>query len=59
MVELTKGWKGYAGAAILIAAGLYLLVIGEEIAGIEAIGLGLGLLGIRHKLDYSQESRKK
>ena len=54
MVSLTKGWKGYIGAAVLIGVGFYLIVIGEQIAGMQSIGLGLSLLGIRHKLSYKK-----
>jgi len=53
--KMTKGWKAYLGAAILLADGFYLLLIGEKIAGVQAIGLGLGLLGVRHKLDYQKK----
>lgn len=50
----TKGWKGYTGAAILIMLGIYFLAIGNEYEALQCIGLGLGLLGIRHKLDYGK-----
>lgn len=55
MVELTKGWKSYLGATILILTGLYLISVGQEVAGAQSIGLGLGILGIRHYLSYSFE----
>ena len=54
-ISLTRGWKTYAGAGLLIAVGFYLLFTGHEIEGMQAIGMGLGLLGIRHYLQYSQE----
>lgn len=55
MASLTKGWKGYLGAIGLIAIGLYLVSIGEKIAGAQAIFTGLGILGIRHKQSYEEE----
>jgi len=55
MVELTKGWKGYLGATLVILAGIYLLATGNTTEGISTIGIGLGLLGIRHNLDYREE----
>jgi len=57
-VQVTKGWKGYLGAAITILVGIYLLAIGEAIAGAQLIGIGLALLGIRHKLDYMENNKK-
>jgi len=54
-ITLTKGWKGYVGGALLVAIGLYLVLTGNEIEGAKAIGLGLGILGIRHYLQYSSE----
>ena len=58
-VELTKGWKGYLGASLTIVLGIYLIAIGEAIAGMQLIGIGLALLGIRHKLDYTQNCECK
>jgi len=55
MVELTKGWKGYVGAAVLMILGVLEIAQGQHQAGIALIGVGLSLLGIRHKLDYSEE----
>jgi len=55
MIELTKGWKGYLGATLVILAGIYLLATGNTTEGISTIGIGLGLLGIRHNLDYREE----
>jgi len=54
-IEITKGWKGYAGGIMLIVVGFYLLFVGQEIEGAEAISLGLGILGIRHYLEYSKK----
>ena len=54
-ITLTKGWKAYLGGLLLIAVGLYLVLIGEELEGTSAIGMGLGILGIRHYLQYSSE----
>ena len=54
-ITLTKGWKGYLGAVGCIALGIYLIIIGEKIAGSELIFIGLALLGIRHKLDYESK----
>ena len=54
-ITLTKGWKGYLGGALLVAVGIYLVLGGNEIEGMQAIALGLGVLGIRHYLQYSQE----
>ena len=54
-ISLTKGWKGYLGAAILIIAGFYLLYKGNYERAIELIGVGLGILGIRHKLSYGKK----
>ena len=54
-ITLTKGWKGYLGGALLVAIGLYLVLTGNELEGAQAIGLGLGILGIRHYLQYSQD----
>ena len=54
-ITLTRGWKSYLGAAILILGGLYLVFTGHAFEGSQAIGLGLGILGIRHYLEYSSE----
>jgi hypothetical protein len=54
-ITITKGWKTYLGAIILIATGLYLLSIGQAAEGAQAIGLGLSIIGIRHYLEYSQQ----
>jgi hypothetical protein len=54
-VTLTKGWKGYVGAIGCIALGIYLIVIGEKVAGSQLVFIGLALLGIRHKLDYDSK----
>jgi len=54
-ISLTRGWKGYLGGALLVAIGLYLVLTGNELEGAQAIGLGLGILGIRHYLQYSQD----
>jgi len=54
-IEITKGWKGYAGGIMLIVVGFYLLLVGQEIEGAEAIAMGLGILGIRHYLEYSKK----
>ena len=43
--------KGVIGSVILIVTGIYLLLTGYENEGAAAIGLGLSLLGIRHKLE--------
>jgi hypothetical protein len=54
-ITLTKGWKTYLGAVILIATGLYLVSIGQTAEGAQAIGLGLSIIGIRHYLEYSNQ----
>jgi predicted lipid-binding transport protein (Tim44 family) len=54
-ISLTRGWKGYVGAIGCIALGIYLVIMGEKIAGSQLIFIGLALLGIRHKLDYENE----
>jgi len=54
-ITITKGWKTYLGAVILIATGLYLLSIGQNVEGTQAIGLGLSIIGIRHYLEYSRQ----
>jgi len=54
-MDITKGWKGYLGAAIVMLTGLYLIAIGNVQEGAALFGVGLSLLGIRHKLDYSEE----
>jgi hypothetical protein len=54
-ITITKGWKTYLGAIILIATGLYLVSIGQAAEGAKAIGLGLSIIGIRHYLEYSQQ----
>lgn len=54
-ITITKGWKGYAGALGCIALGVYLVLMGEKVAGAQLIFLGLALLGIRHKLDYNSK----
>jgi len=59
MITLTKGWKGYVGATGLILLGIYLLAIGENVAGTQSILNGLALLGIRHYLSYSGEEEEK
>lgn len=50
--KVAKGWKGYAGALALISLGIWLLYEGRSVEAVQCIGIGLGLLGIRHKLDY-------
>jgi hypothetical protein len=57
-VEISKGWKGYVGAGLTIVLGVYLIAIGEHVAGLQLIGIGLALLGIRHKLDYMENNSK-
>ena len=54
-VTLTRGWKGYLGGVLLVLVGLYLLTLGEDVAAVQSIAMGLGILGIRHYLAYSQE----
>ena len=56
-VQVTKGWKGYLGAGLTICIGIYLIAIGEAIAGMQLIAIGLALLGIRHKLDYMYNNK--
>jgi hypothetical protein len=58
-VSLTKGWKTYLSGATLIALGLWLCSVGREVEGAQSIAMGLGLIGIRHYLEYSQEDKKK
>lgn len=48
-----KGWKTYAAGALFIiwgAGGLYLGAHGPDTA-VSFIGSGVGLVGIRHKMD--------
>lgn len=48
-----KGWKTYAAGAVFIlwgAGGLYLGLHGPDTT-ISFIGAGLGLIGLRHKMD--------
>ena len=54
-ITATKGWKGYVGALGCIVLGIYLVLVGEKIAGSQLIFIGLALLGIRHKLDYNSK----
>ena len=54
MVTLTKGWKGYLGGILVIIAGLLVALNGNQEQGLALIGMGLGLLGIRHKLSYKK-----
>lgn len=54
-ITLTKGWKTYLAAAILILTGIYLISQGENVGGMQSIATGLGILGIRHYLEYSKE----
>ena len=54
-ISLTKGWKGYIGATIVILTGIGLLATGNTTEGVSLIGIGLSLLGIRHKLDYEED----
>jgi len=54
-MDVTKGWKGYVGAALVMLTGLYLASIGDYTNAVALFGIGLSLLGIRHKLDYSEE----
>ena len=42
--------KTIIGALLLFASGLYLLSEGKETEGISLIGLALGIVGIRDKL---------
>ena len=57
-VQVTKGWKGYLGAGLTICIGIYLIAIGEHVSGVQLIGIGLALLGIRHRLDYMENNKK-
>ena len=52
MVELTKGWKSYLGAALIFASAIYALMNGHNQEALTLFGVGLGILGIRHKLGY-------
>jgi hypothetical protein len=56
--EWTRGWKGYLGAGLTMLVGIYLMAVGEKIAGMQLIAIGLALLGIRHKLDYMENNKK-
>jgi hypothetical protein len=49
-----KGWKTYAGCAI-VAAGAVLTFLGHDELGKMVLGVGaaLGITGIGHKLDKS------
>jgi hypothetical protein len=58
-ITLTKGWKTYLSGAALIALGLWLCWTGQEVEGAQSIAMGLGLIGVRHYLEYSQENKKK
>jgi len=53
----TKGYKTYLASTILILLGLYLIVDGKTSDGIQALSTGLGLLGIRHYLQYSNQEK--
>jgi hypothetical protein len=57
-IEIPRGWKGYLGAGLTICIGIYLIAIGEHVSGVQLIGIGLALLGIRHKLDYMENNKK-
>jgi len=57
-IQAIRGWKGYLGAGLTIVLGVYLIAIGEAIAGMQLISIGLALLGIRHKLDYMENNKK-
>jgi len=45
--------KGFWGAIVVIISALYLLATEDYEQGIALLGIGLGLLGIRHKLEYA------
>ena len=51
----TKGYKTYLASTILILLGIYLIIDGKTTDGIQALSTGLGLLGIRHYLQYSNQ----
>lgn len=47
-----RGWKGYFGAAVVaVAAGLHAAGYAEYASAIEAVGLALGVTGIRAKME--------
>jgi hypothetical protein len=54
-ISLTRGWKGYVGGIGAILLGIYLVLNGNFESGASLVFLGLGILGIRHKLDYENE----
>jgi len=43
--------KGFWGSVIVIVSGLYTLFTQDVQQGITLLGIGLGLLGIRHALE--------
>lgn len=55
MVEMNRGWKGYLGSILVILSGLYLISQNRLQEAVTLIGMGLALLGIRHKLSYGEE----
>jgi hypothetical protein len=53
-----SGWKTGAGAALLIGVGLWLVARRETAHGLEAIGQGLGMIGIRHAVARHTRSKR-
>ena len=51
MQEWVVKSKTILGAVIVLLLGVYLMVSGNEQEGLAMIGIGLSLLGIRHKLE--------
>jgi len=53
---MMKGWKTWAAAGGLCLLGLYLVYEGKDDLGIQAILIGLGLVGIGHKVEKGAAS---
>jgi hypothetical protein len=48
---MMKGWKTWSGAIGTIALGIYEISEGQIEEGLSHIALGLGLLGLGHKME--------
>jgi len=49
--------KGFWGSVFVIVAAAYQLITGDYETAAALFGIGLSLLGIRHKLEYVRKGR--
>ncbi len=50
-----KGWKTWLAGGIIIATGIYVIVmVGDYTQGSALIGVGTGIVGIGHKIEKNK-----